>query len=127
MKLWIGAETQADIVDEFRPIRNEIERRINTEIESVKDDIGVDGWKCIVVLRDDDNFEEIVKLFPKRRSMDFRLRIDYQSFRRAPNSERKRLLIQLLLRSLALLKDRGCNSEGIDKLVLCLNRIDTGT
>jgi hypothetical protein len=43
MKLWIGAETQADIVDDFRVIRKEIESGVNYAINGKTYDIEIEG------------------------------------------------------------------------------------
>ena len=71
MKLWIGAETQEDVIDRFRVVRKELELTINKKIEDKTYDIEIEGWDVIVILRDDFDFKEIFKLSKKRRTMDF--------------------------------------------------------
>lgn len=116
MKLWIGAESQADIIDAFRLVRSEVENEINLAIRDVSYDIGVDEWNCIVILRDDSNFTEKIQLSKAKRDMDFRLRLDYTQFAEATQTCRKILLLKLLLRSLSLLKDKGQNASEIERL-----------
>ncbi|MDZ4814763.1 MAG: Imm44 family immunity protein [Verrucomicrobiota bacterium] len=126
MKLWIGTETQADIVDVFQPVRKDLEAVINGDIEKQTYDIGVDAWDCIVILRDDSDFSEVIKFFKKKRDMDFRLVIRYSDFKIANEHQRRRLLFSLLLRSLDLLKDKGGNAQGIDLLKLKVMEIGQG-
>lgn len=116
MKLWIGAETQAEVTDSFRSIRTEMEGVLNREIESFSGDIGVDGWDCMVILREDCHLPEVIKYSKARRDMDFRLQMDYQAFVKSPHKGRRQLLFALLLRSLSLLKHKSGQIAEVDEL-----------
>jgi hypothetical protein len=116
MKLWIGAETQAEVTETFRSVRTEMERVLNSEIESFSGDIGVDGWDCLVILREDCHLPEVIKYSLAKREMDFRLLMDYQAFVKATPAERQRLLFALLLRSLSLLKHKSTRIAEVDEL-----------
>jgi hypothetical protein len=116
MKLWIGAETQADIIDKLRAARKEVETTINGVIENSSYDIELEKWMVIAVLRDDSVFNEIVKFSKARRWMDFRLRLEYERFARTDDSGRIEMLCELLLRSLQLLTEKGANAQGVSNL-----------
>ena len=117
MKLWIGAETQADVFDLFRAVRSDVQKDINSAIELRTYEIGVESWDCIVILRSDNDFKEIFKFSKARRDMDFRLQLDYEKFVAADDRERRRLLFELLLRSLSMLKSKGGNEKEIERLM----------
>jgi hypothetical protein len=125
MKLWIGAETQAEVTESFRSIRTEMERAINNEIESFNTDIGVDGWDCLVILREDCHLPEVIKYSLAKREMDFRLLMDYQAFVKATPKGRQQLLFALLLRSLSLLKHKSTRIAEVDELTARVRAIGT--
>ena len=116
MKLWLSAEIEADVVDENRVVRNEVERAINARIESCSYDLPLDGWDVIVIMRDDDKFEEITNYSARRKDMDFRLRLDYTQFKVSSQLDRCRMYIGLLLSSIDLLGAKGLNPEELARL-----------
>lgn len=117
MKLWIGTETQSDVVELFLPIRLDVQNKINAVINNYSYDIGSDDWDCIVILQDVDTFNERIRFSKAKRDMDFRLHMDYAEFLKGDEETRKRQLLKLLLRSLQLLKEKGGNSAAIDDLI----------
>jgi hypothetical protein len=52
----------------------------------------------------EDSFNERIYYSPKRKEMDFRLRIDPTTFKATDDLGRKKLIFRMLLRSLDLLK-----------------------
>jgi hypothetical protein len=116
MKLWMSAEIEADIADENRAVRNEVERAINARIGTRSYKLHLNGWDVIVILRDDDEFPEITEYSHRRRDMDFRLRLDYTKFNAASHSARCRMYINLLLRSIDILQEKGLETEELNKL-----------
>jgi hypothetical protein len=116
MKLWISGEIEAAVGEEFRHARNSVEKSINEVIEGRSYDLAIDGWDCIAILRDDENFEEITKYSKKKRDMDFRLKVNFQQFKTGPQSLREKLIYEMLERSLTILKDKGLSAEGLNQL-----------
>lgn len=117
MKVWIGAETQADAADSFRIVRNLVETSINTALVSKSYDIGVDAWDVIVVLRNDDVLDEICNYSAKKKEMDFRLKLDFRKFINGDLGARTATLFDLLCRSLDILGQKTEKTEGIKSLV----------
>lgn len=108
MKLWITEETQANVADDIQVVRMRVESIINPVIDKQNhDDIAVDSWDVIVILRDDAVFGERFRLSKARRSMDFRMQLDYKAFVSATNAGRERLLFGLLIRSLDMLANKA--------------------
>lgn len=117
MKLWIGGEICADIADEYRHAQNAVEDAINAVIEGKDYDLELDGWDCIAIIRDDEVFGEITRYSPKRRNMDFRLGIGHTQFKSATPAQREAMIMQMLIRSLALLGEKkGISKEGVENL-----------
>jgi hypothetical protein len=121
MKLWIGAETQADIINVFRPIRNEVEAAINATIASDTYDIGVQSWDVVVVLRDDCEFKELTRYSKKNGGMDFRLRLEYSAFLHGSVKQRRDLLFALLVDSLERLSEKTGRRDDTDRLIGAVN------
>ncbi|WP_083846021.1 Imm44 family immunity protein [Rhodanobacter spathiphylli] len=116
MKLWIGAEIEADIGDQFRNVRRCVVDTINSYIDFREYDLGVESWDCIAIVRDDDCFPEKFVLNRKNGDMDFRIRIDYSKFKSGDRYEQKRLIFEMLEKSLLMLKEKNHNN-GIDALL----------
>lgn len=106
MKLWIGAEGSADIADSFRVARNRVESAVNDVIMPKSYDLPLDSWDCIAIIRDDEHFAERFKYSPKRRDMDFRLRIDHAEFKATSPQQQITMIFNMLRRSLELLSDK---------------------
>jgi stress-induced morphogen len=123
MKLWISGEIEAAVGDAFRHAMNSVENTINATIESKNYNLPLDGWDCIAILRDDEDFEEVTKYSQKKKDMDFRLKVDYQQFKAGPQLQREKLIYQMLERSLSILKDKGLPSEGLDELQSDIKRV----
>ena len=117
MKLWISSETQANVSDVLRLLRNEIAETINEAIAERDYDIGVNGWDVIIILQSgSDSFSERIKFYKAKRDMDFRLALDFDKFATSDKSGRLQMIFSLLLRSLDTLKKLGGNAEEIDRL-----------
>jgi hypothetical protein len=113
MKLWIGGEIQTDIGNAFREARNKVEKTINSVIDNKDYDLEFNSWDVIVILRDDDNFKEITKYSKKKKDMDFRLRLNHKDFADATQGRQEAMIVELLLRSLKILKEKGSSENGV--------------
>jgi hypothetical protein len=107
MKLWIGGELESDIADSFRAARRDIEIAINNVIEANVYPGKLKSWDCIAIVRNDEIYGEICKYSKKTGEMDFRLKLDYMKFKEASQIERCKMLFKMLLRSLAIIKEKN--------------------
>lgn len=123
MKLWMSAETQSNVADDLRVLRNEIVDKINQEIINKDYDIGVSGWDVIIILQSDGGLGERTKYNKKKREMDFRLRLNFDEYAKAERSERLRMIFFLIEKSLDILKILGGNADEIDKLVADVEKV----
>ena len=124
MKLWIGAEMNADVADLLRPARKAVEDAVNAVVENKDYRLPVDDWDCIAIIRDDENFAEKFMFSKKKRDMDFRLRIPYLPFKLASPIEREAMIFEMLERSLVALKFKAEDVGDLDDLVTDLKRIE---
>ena len=76
----------------------------------------LNDWDVIVILRDDDNFEERTRYSKKKKDMDFRLKINHKDFAAANKGKQEAMIVELLLRSLELLKQKGLSENDINDL-----------
>lgn len=126
MKLWIGGEVEAEIADVFRMARNSVESKINNIIQRQHYELPFKSWDCIAIIRNDENFEEIHKFSRKGRDMDFRLKVDCRLFKEGDEHAREQLLYQMLLKSLALLSEKGVHEPDLEQLRTCVMEIAAG-
>lgn len=116
MKLWISSEIEADIFEPFRVSSLKVEDSINDVISNKAYGLRLNGWDCIAIIRNDDNFEEIIKYSHKKKDMDFRLKINYQDFLNGNELDKEKFVFSMLLRSLKLLEEKGLFGSGMDDL-----------
>ena len=117
MKLWMSAEFEGDIDDQIRVASNHVEDEINKAIESKSYPVELKGWDCIIILmKDDPDFNEVIKYSKKKQDMDFRLKIDFEDFANATPLGQQQLIYQMLDHSLDLLVEKGVSSDGIKNL-----------
>ncbi len=104
MKLWMSAEEMEECGEDNRVIRREIEPRIN---ELIKDCILGDyrEWAVITIILNENgpDYKEIVRRSLKNKELEFRLKIDYNEFMKSDTKQKKRLVLEVLLRSLDLM------------------------
>lgn len=104
MKLWMSAEEMEECGEENRIIRNEIEPRIN---ELIKDCVLGDyvEWAVITIILNENapNYKEIIRRSLKNKELEFRLKIDYNEFMKSDPKQKKRLVLEVLFRSLDLM------------------------
>lgn len=111
MQLWMSSETSKEVLNEdqstqLRLASNFVEDKINLKIEDISYEIPLDSWDCIIVMMGDDSFEERTIYSIKKRDMDFRLKIDHVEFNSTDDIGRQKLIFEMLIRSLDLLKEK---------------------
>jgi hypothetical protein len=111
--IWIGGEIDHSVADAFRTARNRVEKTINTALAGKTYELPVDAWDCIAIIRQDYIFHEVHTISLQKRTMDFRLCIDYETFRQASQRKQQALIFAMLLRSLALLREKVGDRESI--------------
>lgn len=114
----MSAEVEKDILEKLRLSLIYIEDKINEAIEAINYPIELESWDCIVILmkQDDPNYTERTQYSKKKQDMDFRLKIDYQTFSKTDDLGRQRMIYQMLERSLDILLEKGLSETGIEQL-----------
>ena len=104
MKLWMSSEQMHECFENMQ-IQREIKPRIN---ELIKDCTLGDykEWAVITIILNDKgpNYKEIIRRSLKNKELEFRLKIDYDEFMKSDYNQRKKLVIELLIRSLDLME-----------------------
>lgn len=111
MRLWISSETSKEVLSEeqsmiFYASSNYVQDTICAYIESISYDIPLEGWDCIIVMMGENGFDERIYYSLKRKYMDFRLKIDHILFNMTDELGRQKLIFEMLIRSLNLLKEK---------------------
>lgn len=105
MILWMSAEQMSECGNSNRSIRNEIEPHINELIKNCR--LGdYKEWAVITIILNEHSpdYKEIVRRRIKERELEFRLKIDYYAFMEADYNGKKKLVLDVLLRSLDLME-----------------------
>ena len=106
MRLWNSAEAEHTVGQAYSKIANEIDRIVNSYIEDKQfSDAYKDWcWAYIAMLEGPImktmKLPEIVRRNNKKQDLEFRLKIDYQSFLDGDDNQRLELIIDSLIRCL---------------------------
>ena len=103
MTIWMSGELQLDIDQPYMAARAEIEEAVNSAISAKEYGGGVVEWALIPIIMDPGKgwvYREIKKYSKAKRETEFRLQIDYKSFRTADDMEQRRLVFAMILRSI---------------------------
>ena len=109
MKVWMSSESSKEVLNEeqltqLNVARNYVENLLNNKFEHKSYDIPLDSWDCITIMMGPKGFEERIIYSFKRKNMDFRLKINYMDFKSTDDLGRQKLIFEMMLRSLDLLK-----------------------
>ena len=104
MELWMSSEQMHECFENMQ-IQREIKPKIN---ELIKDCTLGDykEWAVITIILNEKgpNYKEIVRRSLKNRELEFRLKIDYNEFMKSDYNHKKKLVLELLMRSLDLME-----------------------
>jgi len=109
MQVWMSSESGRDALNEeqFQQLnvaRNNVENILKSGLEYKTYDIPLESWDCITIMMGPRGFEERVMYSFKKKTMDFRLKINYEKFNSTDDLGRQKLIFEMMLRSLDLLK-----------------------
>lgn len=121
MKLWMSSEQMQECFENMQ-IQREIKPKINELIKHCTlGDYNV--WNVITIVLNENgpNYKEIIRRSLKNRELEFRLKIDYDEFIKSNYEHKKKLVIELLLRSLDLMeKWKEIKKEEREKIKLII-------
>jgi Immunity protein 44 len=109
MELWMSAEVWGDVDTSLRKVSRHIEEVVNGSLGARDYGEGVRKWALIAILLPPDMQEDYPERFKYHKSdktLEFRLRIDLKTFRKADESNQKRLVSEALLQSLDILDQK---------------------
>lgn len=126
MKLWMGAEIDRDVNVAYRQVRQEIEARMNALLVDSAYGGDIDEWTVIPIIPAlVPEYREIARVSKKGRSAEFRLRIPHAEFKHATPDGQRRLIVELLKRSVRMMPTLGAHGLDVDRLVHDLDRTMT--
>lgn len=123
MKLWMSAEEMEECGEDNSNIRREIVPRINGLIKNCTLADYVE-WAVITIILNENgpNYKEIVRRSLKNKELEFRLKIDYYEFMKTDFNGKKKLVLEVLLRSLDLMaKWKDISLEEREKIKQIIN------
>lgn len=123
MKLWMSAEEMEECGEDNSNIRRDIEPRINVLIKDCTLADYVE-WAVITIILNENgpDYKEIVRRSLKNKELEFRLKIDYYEFMKTDFNGKKKLVLEVLLRSLDLMaKWKDIRLEEREKIKQIIN------
>ena len=112
MKVWIGGELERNIHEDFRIIRNGIEKQTNAYLEEVDyKHPKMEKVRIVFVLRDDDfsvmeGGQGVVKKSRGELAYGVNIKLDYNRFINANEKIRKKMIYEGIFTTLQLLKEK---------------------
>lgn len=109
MQVWLSSESSKEVLNEeqltqLNVARNYVQNILKNKLEHETYDIPLNSWDCITIMMGLGGFEERVMYSFKKKTMDFRLKINYEEFNSTDDLGRQKLIFEMMLRSLDLLK-----------------------
>lgn len=115
MKLWISGEVDSDIGDAFRITMNQVENRINENIQYDKYGDALKSWDVIMVISKDGG-KESFRYGKKTRDFSVRMIIPHDEFKAGSSDRKTELFVMNLIRSLEQLSSKGFDNFRVDDL-----------
>jgi hypothetical protein len=129
IRLFISGEVDASVSNEFRLVRNRIEKKIQSELLN-RNNYGDGVIKLTIIpIILGPNFEKILdykerKLFSHRKKeSDIRLKIDYEVFKKGSDKKREKLIVQNIIESISIIKTKVKGEFDADKLINDISRL----
>ena len=116
MELFLSAEVQNEVSDALRQASNKIRTLVIPKLAAnYGPDIEV--WAFITILRPEipEGWGEVEKYHRKDRTAEFRLIIDYQTFKAASADKQVEMLLESILRSIDLFPSLNVKDFDIDR------------
>lgn len=104
MELWMSSEQMHECFENMQ-IQREIKPKINELIKNCT--LGdYKEWAVITIILNENgpDYNEIIRRSLKNKELEFRLKIDYNEFMNSDYNHKKKLVLELLMRSLDLMK-----------------------
>jgi hypothetical protein len=124
MDIWLGGETGGKgIFDKFLSSANNVEAIMKNYLVDKSYELGFTSLDIIPIIRDDDVLTERKLYSHKKKDMDFRLKIDYNLFKKSSTLECESLIFKLFLRAIDILKTKKLNNDELDRLKIDIENI----
>lgn len=104
MELWMSSEQMHECFENMQ-IQREIKPKINELIKNCTLGDYVE-WAVITIILNENgpDYKEIIRRSLKNKELEFRLKIDYNEFMNSDYNHKKKLVLELLMRSLDLME-----------------------
>ncbi len=119
MQLWTSCEGTGSFPDKANQIFNGFEQKFNDYINENSYGNGLKEWSVIFIIAGgplDPGFTERTMVKRSSQDMDFRLRVDFEAFKKGNTQKRTFLMHNTLLRSLDILAAKKVKDFDLDSL-----------
>jgi hypothetical protein len=126
MEFWYSGEIQNDVGDAFGRASNEIESVLNQELGGLAVGDELVKWSSIPMIRPEEfsfDYPEVQRYHRKRKSVEFRLRIDHARFKQGDHAAQCGLLIESLLKSVEDARKLVPSTVDLDTLSTTIRRV----
>ena len=105
MKVWLGGNIDKSIYDEYRVIRNELEKRINLLFEKINYDSEIKSLDITFIIRDDIN-DNSFKYSKRTKESDIEFNILLKDFLILSKLEKVNFLVKSIIYSLNMIIEK---------------------
>ena len=119
MELWMSGEIQVSVYDSYRKARSKIENAVNNCLKVNDYGKGLNEWAYIAIIKEEETqkYNEIAKYSPKKKEVEFRLKIDYITFLNGDAKKHIQLISASLIRAINMMSDIGVKNINFIKLL----------
>lgn len=117
MEFWLSGEVQSDVADAFRPALVDVENALNEAFTDL--DVGpLKTWGFIAIIREAESplYPEVRKYHKRDSSLEFRLVIEHDVFKRSDDVLARHLLMAALLRSVNYARKLAPAAVDLDRI-----------
>jgi|SRR5579872_490406 immunity protein 44 of polymorphic toxin system len=128
MELWMSAELDSDVFEDFRFVRESVQRDVNALLSAADYGGKVADWAAIpmITTRVAPEYKEVARLSKDGRSAEFRLRISHSDFKQGTPHQRRRLLLDMLATCVRLMSELGARGLDAERLSRDIQRLSGG-
>jgi hypothetical protein len=118
MVFWMAGEVDADAYDVFHPLSRWVEDAVNALLRISDYGADIDKWAFVAMINAPSEFgrPELAKFHKRRGVAEFCIRIPKADFIEGTEHHRRELVIDALVRSLAMMPQIGVKTIDVERL-----------
>ena len=115
----MSSEADKKVSDDLSLLYMSIEKQINNHLKEIEyENEKLIELRCIIILRDDSVFKEIIKYRKANKIIGMHLSMEFDAFKNGDEEKRKELIYDVILRSINISEEKGIeNLEPVKEII----------